>query len=132
MVRFPPAWIPNVTLEDDKVERAVTFYRWTSADGLFRWVEKEDLVVVGTYLVHHQTVPYWDIILSGGVRGYSLYLHEFVELKWYEGRNLNPFDDMVQIRHYPEAHSHITACGLSIGFCKWLRGGWGMTSPYRS
>lgn len=39
------------------------------------------------------------------MRGYSLYLHEFVELKYYEEQQLNLFDARVQIRHYRAAHS---------------------------
>jgi hypothetical protein len=105
MLRFPPSWMPNLTLEPDKLELAVAFYEWTSVWQLFRWVEKDDLVVVGTYLVHYQTVSYWEIILKGGVRGYSLYLHEYVELTWYAEQKHNPFDAAVQIRHHPEAHS---------------------------
>lgn len=104
-LRFPPAWVPKVTLDDDKVELALAFYQWTSAFQLVRWVERDTLVMVGTYLVHHQTVPYWEIILQGGVRGYSLLLHEGVELQWYAEHRLNPFDASVQIQHYPVAHS---------------------------
>jgi hypothetical protein len=96
--------MPHVTLDDAKIDLALAFYQWTSAFRLFRWVDKDDLVV-GTYLLHHQTPSYWEIILQGGVRGYSLYLHEFVELTWYAERHLNPFDATVQILHYPTAHS---------------------------
>lgn len=58
MLRFPLAWIPKVSLDDDKVERAVQFYRWVTAVAPFQWVEKDNLVMIGTYLVHHHTVPY--------------------------------------------------------------------------
>ena len=104
-LRFPPAWVPQITLDDDRIELALAFYQWTSAFNLFRWVTKDTLVIVGTYLKHHQTVLYWEIILQGGVRGYSLLLHTHVELQWYVEHNLNPFNATVQIQHYGLAHS---------------------------
>jgi len=105
MLRFPSHWIPKVSLDEGKVEGAMECYRWVSDIRNFKWVGKDDLVIVGTYLVYHYTDSYWEIILDDGVRGYSLYLHELIELKWYAERNLNPFDATVQIKHYPEAHS---------------------------
>jgi len=103
--RFPPHWIPHVALDENKVEWAVRSYQWASASGPFRWVEKDNLILIGRYLVYHQTVPYWEIILKGGVPGYSLYLHELAELTWYAKEKCNPFDSEQQIRHYPVAHS---------------------------
>jgi hypothetical protein len=105
MLQIPPTWMPNVSLDSDRLSQAVTFYQWTHAGGTFGWVEQDDLTVVGTYLTHHQTVFYWDVILAGGVRGYSLFLHEAVELQWYAERNVNPFDASQQIGPYSEAHS---------------------------
>lgn len=130
-LRFPPAWVPEVALDDDKVELAVAFYQWTSAFTLFQWVKKDVLVIVGTYLVHHQTVPYWEIILEGGVRGYSLLLHECVELHWYAERGLNPFNAAVQIPHYPAAHS-LGDCWSNIGLCTSWRRPWDTTSACAS
>lgn len=101
---FPPAWVPKVTLDDDTIALALAFYQWTSAFSLFRWVTQETLVIVGTYLVHHQTAAGWEVILQGGVRGYSLLLHEGSALQWYAEHRLNPFDATVQIQHYAAAH----------------------------
>ncbi len=105
MLHFPSNWIPKVFLDKDEVERAVGLYRWGSANGTFEWVRKDHLIIVGSYLVHYYATHYWKLILDGGVRGYSLYLHEFIELQWYAAHKLNPFKADVQIRHYSQAHS---------------------------
>lgn len=54
MLHFPPAWIPNVTLDDDKVAQAVVSYQWTSAVDPFQWVEKDDL---DCRVGHRPTLP---------------------------------------------------------------------------
>ncbi len=105
MLHFPPTWMPNVSLDFDRLDQVVTFYQWTSAGGTFGWVEKDDLVVVGTYLVHHKTVPYWDVILRGGVGGYSLFLHEAVELDGFARRSVNPFIAAEQIANFRPPHA---------------------------
>jgi hypothetical protein len=105
MLTFPPTWIPNVPLEAGRVQQALASYNWTAALGPFPAVEEGDLVLVGRYLVHHGGDPYWDVIMRGGVRGYSLYLHELTELRWYAEHSHNPFDAATQIQHYPLAHS---------------------------
>lgn len=98
-------WHDPRTVDDDRIELAVASYQWSGIAETFRWVEKDTLVVVGTYLMHHQRDLDWDVILQGGVRGYSLYLHEFVELMWYAERHFDPFDADMQSKHYPIAHS---------------------------
>jgi hypothetical protein len=105
MLRFPAEWIPNVTLDVARVEQAVAGYQWPGISLPFRWAEPDDLFLVGQYLVGYASDFYWDIILRGGVRGYSLFLHELMELKWYNERGWNPFDMDVQIANYPMAHS---------------------------
>jgi hypothetical protein len=105
MLAFPPAWLPNVPLDMAQVEQAGEHYQWAGTLGPFRWADQDDLIVVGQYLVGHRSDVYWHIILQGGIRGYSLYLHDLMELKWYNKRGFNPFDSDVQIAHYPVAHS---------------------------
>jgi hypothetical protein len=105
MLAVPPDWLPESPLGGTAIARAVADYGWVSAFAPYPEVERGDLEVVGKYLAWAGTLPYWDIILAGGIRGYSLYLHELFELSWYAGRGLNPFDVLTQVDHYPEAHS---------------------------
>jgi hypothetical protein len=80
-------------------------------------VEPTDLKVVGTYLRlwyyrNRLNRVYWNIILRGGMPGYSVFLHELWELRWYFEHGLNPFlkdprRDPYQTDQslgYPQAH----------------------------
>lgn len=73
-----------------------------------RWADENDLKIVGKYLINVRTGEYWLGILKGGVRGYSLYLHERVELDWYNHQRLNPFDAEQQVSSYPKAFTYVT------------------------
>jgi hypothetical protein len=95
----------KVPLDENRIDRAVEFYKWTGAGNSFPWARKDSLVLVGTYLTHHFALPYWDVILEGGARGYSLFLHELVEVKWYRDQGYDELNAAVQISHYSEAHS---------------------------
>ncbi len=105
MLSFPLEWLPDVPLDLARVSQAVAAFRWIGFAEPTSWVEQEDLIVVGKYLVGYGTTVYWDIILRGGMRGYSLYLHELMELRWFNLRRLNPFDQDVQREYYEPAHS---------------------------
>lgn len=105
MLNLPPAWIPDVALDCDEVRRAVTRYRQSEAVGQSQWVNEHDLKIVGKYLVYFGTELYWRVILEDDARGYSLLLHEGVELDWYAGQGVNAFDAEEQRRWYREAHS---------------------------
>lgn len=69
-----------------------------------------DLRKIGAYMIFPEISsgvrnPWWPLILKGGVAGYSLYLHELTELKWYMDHGYNPFDSREQRRFYPRAHT---------------------------
>jgi hypothetical protein len=105
MLDFQPDWIPDVELDCDELRRVAELYRWGGAVFEHQWVEVGDLKLVGKYLVHHKTEPYFRVILKGGVRGYSLYLHERVEFDWYARQGINPFDAEKQEQYFRVAHS---------------------------
>jgi hypothetical protein len=105
MLAFPPPWLPVVSLDAAEVTRVEASYGWESTWARFPPVERGDLLLVATYLLWAGTVPYWDVIRAGGVRGYSLYVHELLELAWYGEHALNPFDIPTQIARYEEAHA---------------------------
>ncbi|MFH1922088.1 MAG: hypothetical protein ABIP48_19655 [Planctomycetota bacterium] len=54
------------------------------------------LLLVREYLDTWESSPYWEIILRGGMAGYSLGLHELVEIEWYfenyGKKKLDPYD----------------------------------------
>lgn len=97
--------LPNVPIDHQRVNQALNFYRWDSATNPHQWAHQNDLIVVGTYLIWWETDPYWEIILQGGVRGYSLYLHELMELDWYFKGDANPFNFYEQTAGYSVAHA---------------------------
>lgn len=97
--------ISDVPIDHQRVDQAVNLYRWSSPRGLHQWAHRDDLLMVGTYLIWWDTIPYWEIILRGGVRGYSMYLHELIELDWYFTQDADPFDFQEQTAGYREAHA---------------------------
>ena len=97
--------MPDVPIDHHRVDQAVRFYQWDRAANPHQWVRREDLIVVGTYLLWWDTAPYWEIILQGGVPGYSLCLHELVELDWYFKQDADPFNFQEQTAGWREAHA---------------------------
>lgn len=67
-------------------------------------MERSDVELVAKYLSKARAPLTWNTIRKGGDLGASALLHEFMELKWYSGRGLNPFNPKVQAKHYPTAH----------------------------
>jgi hypothetical protein len=78
------------------------------------------LFLVGQYLWTWGSSSYWDIILRGGIPGYSLCLHELAEIEWYfenyNRRRFDPYDTVAkkqpsgvwrldQMEGYKEAHA---------------------------
>jgi hypothetical protein len=106
ILNLPPSWLPSgVSVPSEPVVRELAAdHRWTAAPLRFAWVNFEDARTVGTYLVWSGTA-YWTWVAEGGVRGYSLYLHELTELKWYLDHGFNPFDVREHNRNYWRAHS---------------------------
>ena len=43
--------MPNVPIDHQRVDLAVRFYQWDRAANPHQWVRREDLIVVGTYLL---------------------------------------------------------------------------------
>jgi len=79
-----------------------------------------DLFLVGQYMRTWDTTAYWEIMLRGGMPGYTLCLHELAELEWYFEHHpeacLDPFDavprrqssgrvDFDQVEGYEKAHA---------------------------
>jgi len=60
------------------------------------------LLLVKEYLNTWESTPYWESILRGGLAGYSLALHETVEIEWYfenyGNGKLDPYDDQPKKR----------------------------------
>jgi hypothetical protein len=102
---MPPEWVPKgISIDPNVVRKLVEAHGWTANPRQFDWVDHDDAVTVATYLEWSGTI-YWDWVVEGGLRGYSLYLHELTELKWYVDHGHNPFDPREQIRYYDFAHS---------------------------
>ncbi|MCI0563869.1 MAG: hypothetical protein MN733_35800, partial [Nitrososphaera sp.] len=91
--------------DDQKITQAIAFYEWRGAAGDFQWVDQERLKQVREYLCEWDTVGYWQVIIQGGVRGYSLFHHEWVELKNYWSNGLDPLDQDQQVSGYYQMHS---------------------------
>jgi hypothetical protein len=80
-------------------------YAWSGTPFHFDWAEGELLSFAHGYLLHWGAGIYWDIIRGGGVRGYSLFLHEWIELASYAIGKHDPFVEEVQLRQYPANHA---------------------------
>lgn len=83
----------------------VQHYEWSGAGLNFDWAEEELLSSARGYLLHWGAGEYWDVICTGGVRGYSLFLHEWIELASYATGKHNPFVEEEQVFNYPTHHA---------------------------
>lgn len=97
--------VPNVPIDHQRVNQTVNLYWWDSPINPQQWAHTDDMMLVGTYLIRWRTEPYWEVILQGGVRGYSLYLHELTELAWYFAQDADPFHAQEQTAGYRAAHA---------------------------
>jgi hypothetical protein len=79
-------------------------YAWNGPSGEFLWAETGELRAVNEYL-DRWTPPYRPVIERGGPRGYSLFLHEHIELQAYAGCGRDPFVEEQQIAGYRSCHS---------------------------
>jgi len=101
--------IPDIPLDCQKGSHAIKYYQKlldeAKAGVDMIPVHKDDLVLVGKYLVWWDTEHYWEIILREEMRGYSLYLHELFELDWYFRQDADPFNFQEQTAGFREAHA---------------------------
>jgi len=95
--------IPKVEVSAGDLQRAVEVYNHVGA--VWGPIDEKDLTLVGKSLLHYGNDFYWSWIVEGGIRGYSLYIHELTELKWFFKQALNPFEPEDQIQGFAEAHS---------------------------
>jgi hypothetical protein len=103
---LPRNWLPpEYSLDESVIRKLVQEHRWAANLHPFNWVDVDDARAVGTYLVWAGTTHYWTWVVEGGVRGYSLYLHELIELKWLLDHNIPPFVVRERNRNYWRAHS---------------------------
>jgi hypothetical protein len=90
----------------DGLAEVIALYNWRGATGDFNWVREEWLREVRAYVEEFAGQPEdWDVIIGGGVRGYSMFLHEWVEIQSYRKNNWDPFDQDQQRDHYDPMHS---------------------------
>ena len=102
----PDECVPDAALGRDQVRSIMDGYSWYSGVGRTDWCTDEGLTLVHLYLKRWQAeYPYWTIICAGGVRGYSLYLHELAEVNAFLSSGLCPFDAHDQRTGYAAAHS---------------------------
>jgi hypothetical protein len=92
------------TWDVDTVERWAACFDWHGVDRNFRWALPEALRAVKTYL-HHYKMPYWRIIEAASLRGYSLFLHEWVEIQKMHERGANELNEAEQRANFNYGHS---------------------------
>jgi hypothetical protein len=122
--------IANKVAPDDwSIKRAIQAYRWNGPGVFYDCAPKPILEVVRAYLLHFQTDAYWSVIIQGGVRGFSLLLHEWVELDHFEAQKVNILSSAKRQAAWPRAHSvalyyehqFLQAVARSEGCCLTLR-----------
>ncbi len=98
--------------KDERVDEAVenltkvaSAYQYQVGHSRIFVPDRASVVEVGQYLLAWGGLPYWTTILSGGVRGLTLWLHEAAELHAYRLGNRDPFLSSDQSEYYPVAHS---------------------------
>jgi len=93
-------------LDPAKLRAAASLYDWCGdALGDFQWTDAARLRYTGEYLIHWAATHYWNPVLAGGVRGYSLLLHEWSERKAYEAAGLDPMNLDAQTGSYYPMHA---------------------------
>jgi len=97
--------MPAVPIDYQRVNQVIHSYLWVGTANVHQWACKDDMILVGTYLIWWDTMAYWEIILQGGVCGYSLYLHELMEVDWYFRRDADPLNAKEQASGYRAAHA---------------------------
>jgi hypothetical protein len=89
----------------DTPHRILTaYYTLQTAHGPQPLMTVDLLGGVAAYLLHWDGQYWWDIICTGGVAGYSIYVHECTERRWYEEHGFDPLNAEHQREQYDDAH----------------------------
>jgi hypothetical protein len=112
MPSFPDNWRPAILMDDQEIRQVIalyehTLYKWLDNGPDFEWmvVDEERLQRVREYLVKWEGHSYWQVILLDDVRGYSLFLHEWVELEAFKGAGKDSMDLDQQVENYRPMHA---------------------------
>lgn len=122
--------VSQSALDACALRRIARLFRWRGVGGDSQWVDEKRLELVRDYLKYYSGDRYWNIITQGGVRGYSLFLHEWVEFSSYRMNGIDPFDREQRRKEYRKMHARgllaehrfiqsvTCAEGLSLSLCE--------------
>lgn len=108
MVGYPfyiPLCMPNCS-DRQTLHSVASRYSWPDGFGAFQWATEDALSLVCEYLDHWGGAEkYWNPIVAGGPRGYSLFLHEWTEIRVYQQQGADYLTIQDQAKHYERCHA---------------------------
>lgn len=104
--RFPLVILKMANCSDRQMIDAISAqYYWHGNPHDFWWATADAVSAVCEYLKRWAS-PYWEPIRKGGPRGYSLFLHEWTEVRQYRARGADHLNGSDQATHYKSCHAH--------------------------
>src|SRR5580698_6409520 len=89
----------------NQIAEITRLYMWPGPSKDFYWARPEALEDVWAYLHHWDDPNSWSAIANGGPRGYSLFLHEWIEIGSYRKIGVNHMERFDQTSHYLPCHA---------------------------
>lgn len=85
---------------------------WQGTGGApdFDWLRDEMFVEVAKYLNHYSAQAYLRVIETASLRGYTLLLHEWVEIETMKSLGADPLDITEQTAHFGPTHAKALLC----------------------
>jgi hypothetical protein len=80
-------------------------FDWVGPGRSFRWAHSDALREVHTYLDTYDGLHYWRVIERLSLRGYSLFLHEWVEIQFIRDQLVDELDCSSRAPHQDPGHA---------------------------